>query len=222
MSARPRFAVDAALFDLDGVIVDSEQINLDSAQRALAELDIELPAELIQLVIGRHPMDYVPLLIRRLGLKPELVELVLETQDRLYSSIRAERLRLLPGARSTLERLAGRGLRLALVTSSSRETARESLRRFAITDYFEALITAHDVVRRKPDPQPYRAALDALGLPPARAIAIEDSPTGISAARAAGLPVIAVASPAFKPSEIAHATYRVDGTAEVAALIHAA
>ncbi len=217
-----RFTVDAALFDLDGVIVDSEQINLVSARRALAELDIPLSDELLPLVIGRHPMDYVPLIIQRLGLRPETTDRVLETQDRLYSSIRAERLRLLPGARATLERLTGRGLRLALVTSSGRETARESLRRFAITRHFEAVITAHDVARRKPDPQPYQAALDALGLPPARAVAIEDSPTGISAARDAGLPVIAVASPAFSPAEVAHATCRVGGTAELAELIHAA
>ncbi|MDQ7088693.1 MAG: HAD-IA family hydrolase [Acidobacteriota bacterium] len=106
----------------------------------------------------------------------------------------------MPGAVALVRRLAAAGLQLAVATSSGVASARSALQRLGVAQAFSALLTIEDVRRAKPDPEIYRLAARRLGLAPCHLVAVEDSPHGIAAARAAGLACIALAG-AWTPAE---------------------
>jgi HAD superfamily hydrolase (TIGR01509 family) len=101
----------------------------------------------------------------------------------------------LPGVLDTLRAARRLGLRLAVASSSPHRWVDGHLARLGLTDFFEAVKCSDDVARTKPEPELYLSALDALGVSPLEAIALEDSPNGVKAARRAGLFVVAIPNP---------------------------
>jgi len=97
-----------------------------------------------------------------------------------------------PGALVRVKRLAARGVRQCAVSSSERDIVEASLQSLGLRRAFEFLVTLDDVERPKPDPEPYRRAVVRLGLPAAAIWAVEDSPSGLASAHAAGLPTVLV------------------------------
>ncbi|GIM90826.1 HAD family hydrolase [Paractinoplanes toevensis] len=100
-----------------------------------------------------------------------------------------------PGVRDWLDRAAQLGLRLAVASSSPFDHVGAMLDRAGLLSRFEVLATGEEVAAHKPDPAVYRLALERLGLPPAEAVAFEDTPHGVAAAQAAGLRCVAVPNP---------------------------
>lgn len=199
----------AVIFDLDGVLIDSERANVESASRAFAETGRPLDPEEFRRVVGRHPLDYVPELARTRGLTPDGQSRLLERQYAAYEACSA-RLPPVEGAEFVIPRLARRGFRLAVATSSGRASARESLERIGLLGHFELLLTLEDVRERKPAPEIYRLALGRLELAPEQAVAVEDSPHGVRAARAAGLRCIGLRTPWVQDGDIAEADRVID------------
>lgn len=210
-AAVPRYAVRAVVFDLDGVLVESEQVNVSSARDAFADRGLRLPPDAEARIVGRHPVDYVPELAREVGLPADEVEALLRVQDQLYRGRWMSEVRPVPGAIEVVRSLAESGLRLAIATSAGREHLDACLARFDLGPAFEVRVTKDDVRCRKPDPEPYRLALDRLSLPPRDAIAIEDTPLGVDAARAAGLVVLAIRTTVVAARSIGHADLVLDG-----------
>ena len=200
----PRFAIGAVVFDLDGVLIESEHVNVASAHDAFAEAGLRLPDDADRRIVGRHPVDYVPEFAREVGLPAEVIGSLLRLQDRLYRERWAVDVRLVPGAVEVVRSLANDGLRLAVATSSGRAHLEACLLRFDLGSAFEVLVTKDDVSRRKPDPEPYRAVLERLGLPARQAVAVD-------AARGAGLAVIAIRTEAVPVATIGHADVVLDG-----------
>jgi HAD superfamily hydrolase (TIGR01509 family) len=207
----PRFAIGAVVFDLDGVLIESEHVNVASAHEAFAEAGLRLPDDADRRIVGRHPVDYVPEFAREVGLPAENIGSLLRLQDRLFRERWAVEVRLVPGAVEVVRSLANDGLRLAVATSSGRAHLEACLLRFDLGSAFEVLVTKDDVSRRKPDPEPYRAVLDRLGLPARQAVAVEDTAFGVDAARGAGLAVIAIRTEAVPVATIGHADVVLDG-----------
>lgn len=175
------------LFDLDGTLLDTSELVIQSFQYTLYPYlgRIVAPEEV-------YPYFGVPL---REGLRafvPEKVEELVEVYRR-YSEEHFDKLvRLCPGVKEGLKELYQAGIRMGVVTSRVRDTTLYGLRLFGLEDFFHAIITMEDVTNHKPRPEPVLKCLEELKVPPPKALMVGDSPHDIAAARAAG--VVAVAA----------------------------
>jgi len=203
----------AVLFDMDGLLVDSEPLWLEAETAVMARLGADwTTADQVQLLGGSLDRTVRYLLAK--ATKPAPPETVAEW---LMAGV-AERVRdhgvpLRPGARELLAEVAAAGLPCALVTSSERRFMDAVLARTGLR--FDALVCAEDVSVTKPDPEPYLLAAKLLGADPARCFALEDSPNGVASAEAAGCRVIA--APSLVPIEPAPGRTVVRSLAELRA-----
>jgi HAD superfamily hydrolase (TIGR01509 family) len=188
--------IKALIFDFDGLILDTESADYQSWSELYQEFGFQLPFEQFSQVIGTTGYSYDPLteLERLLGRPlPDRQQLSLRRQQRDHELVSG--LPVLPGVEDTLQAAQRLGLKLAVASSSDRAWVTGHLERLELSHYFEAVKTSSDVTRAKPDPELYLEALFALGVMATEAIAFEDSPNGIKAARAAGLFCVAVPNP---------------------------
>ena len=174
--------VSAVLFDLDGVLVDSTEVVERSWRRWAQERSLP-PDEVLAVAHGRPTRDVVRMLAPHLDVDEE-VRLIGG-----YESVPSSTLVAVPGARDCVD-VARRG-RWAVVTSGTRDLAAERLIAAGLP-VPEVLVTADDVTHGKPDPEPYERARRELNVPASECVVIEDSPPGITAAKSAGMTVLAI------------------------------
>jgi HAD superfamily hydrolase (TIGR01509 family) len=184
------------IFDLDGVLVDSEQV-WDQSRRDVVEAHGATWTDSATTdMLGMSSKEWPVYLIEQLGVPLSVAEIndaVVAAMLREYG----EHLPLLPGAREAVERLA-QSHTLGLASSSNRPVIDLVLREMGVAPLFAATVSSEEVARGKPAPDVYQEALRRLGAE--TATAIEDSDAGIRAAHAAGLKVIAIPNPHFPPS----------------------
>ncbi|MBG0833002.1 HAD family phosphatase [Planomonospora sp. ID67723] len=185
--------MDAVLFDMDGLLVDSEKIWFQVETEVMERLGGDWsPADQEHLVGGSMPSTVAYMLrVSGAAAAPEDVEAWL-----LAGMIRrlSEGVEMMPGAAELLAAVREAGLPTALVTSSARVIADACLDGAIGRHHFDQVVTCEDVARTKPDPEPYLTAARLLGADPVRCVALEDSPNGVTAATAAGCRVVAVPS----------------------------
>ncbi|HEY5478398.1 MAG TPA: HAD family phosphatase [Gaiellaceae bacterium] len=190
-------ALEAVVFDMDGVLVDSEEI-WDEARRDLAlERGLAWPESAQHEMMGMSSLEWSRYMHERVGLAETPEEISAEVVRRL-EDLYWRHLPLLEGAVQAVERMAKR-FRLGLASSSNRPIIELVLELAAIADRFEVTVSSEEVARGKPAPDVYLEALRRMEVAPARAAAIEDSTNGLLAARAAGMFVVAVPNPVFPP-----------------------
>ena len=198
VSAATGSAVDAVVFDLDGVLIDSEQL-WDEVRRGLAaRAGRPWPPQATRAMQGMSTPEWSGYLAQAVGIPgpaPELAKTVINAMAQRYLTD----LPLLPGAREAVERLATRWP-LGLASSSPRQLIDLVLASAGLTDHFQVTISTEEVAAGKPSPLVYLTAVARLGVDPARTVAIEDSTNGLRSAAAAGLRVVAVPHPAFPPA----------------------
>ena len=183
--------IELVVFDFDGLILDTELPAFRCWQEIYADHGCELPFETWAACIGTAGgFDPYGDLAVRSGRAVDQVAVRAREAARFAELIAGES--PLPGVRDYVEAAAGLGLKLAVASSSSRDWVAGHLDRLGLLGHFDVLKCSDDVVQVKPDPGLYRAVLDALGVAPHRAIALEDSPNGIAAAKGAGLFCVAV------------------------------
>lgn len=186
----------AVLLDMDGVLVDSTSAHLQAWARFLDEHDLPPPPEGIASLFGRPAAEALRLLLDdrtdEIGFAAMLATLHRYADTLLDQHAPGEL--LVPGAARLVEDLLATGRRLAVVTSARRNAAEHSLGE--LTNHIEVVVTAEDVQRGKPDPEPYLTAASRLGVPPPACVVVEDAVAGVEAGRRAGMDVIAVASTA--------------------------
>lgn len=182
----------AVLFDMDGLLVDSEPLWLEAETAVMERLGTGwTEADQMQLLGGSLDRTVRYLLAKaNRSAPPELVGRWL--MSGMVERVRARGVPLRPGARELLAEVVEAGLPHALVTGSQREFAEVVLASTGMR--FDAVVCAEDVTATKPDPEPYLLAAKLLGLEPGRCFALEDSPNGVASAEAAGCQVIAVPS----------------------------
>lgn len=222
MRAR-RFA--AVLLDMDGVILDSMHYHAQTWQEVLGELGLSVPLEFIlhhegalgAEVLHRFVAEHAPHLAASADLDraDEVMTGLLERQAGLYLERHARRVRPYPGAAGLLAGLERAGLPTALVTSSRRSLVETSLAP-EMRSRFKALVTAEDVRRHKPHPDPYLAGAAALGARPQDCLVVENAPAGIAAAAAAGATCYALAT-TLEPEALGQAQAVFADLAELAA-----
>jgi HAD superfamily hydrolase (TIGR01509 family) len=180
----------AQVFDFDGTLADTESAVLQSWREVFRDHGVELPMEAWYAVIGTQhttPAMFALLAEHVPGIDREALRPV--TRARVLKLL--EKLGPREGVRSYLEDARKNGLKLAVASSSSGAWVNPHLERLGIDGYFDAVLTG-DLHKAKPDPDLYLAALDALGARPQETIAFEDTPHGVTSAKAAGLTCVAV------------------------------
>ena len=191
-----RFVIQALIFDFDGLILDTETPEVQIWQDLYARFGVEFPIdEWVRTVVGSIITNLDPLArLESLVGKPLDRPALQEQVDRT----RRERqlvLQPLPGVSEAIEAARLLGLRLAVASSSEHTWVDGHLRRVGLYDLFDFILCREDVSRLKPDPELFLAALAALRLGPDQALAFEDSPNGVKAAKAAALRVVGVPNP---------------------------
>jgi len=188
----------AVLFDFNGVLVDDEDVHFEAFRRTLAVLGVTIRHDIYRRYLGYDDRGTIVALLEhcdRVG-EDDLAELVARKQA-IYAQLAGEHPRLGFGARALVRALRDAGARLAIVSGARRAEIDAVLDASGLRDTFDAVVAAEDVTRGKPDPEGYRLArarLEAAAGETLDAVAIEDAPAGLRAARAAGLPCVGLAT----------------------------
>ena len=183
----------AIIFDMDGVLVDSEPIFLNAINRLLRQEGQRIISEEEneKTLIGTTVAETWHLLKQSRDL-PESIDAYVLKYDGIVREVFGEPLTPQPGVLQLLETCARRNLPTAVASSSLRDWVDIKLNSLGLQDSFDVVLGGDDVTRGKPEPDIYRLAAERLGLPPKRCVAIEDSPVGIAAAVASGAYTVAV------------------------------
>lgn len=187
---RVPFVPDAILFDMDGLMIDSERAILECWRESASALSLSVDDALWMRMTGLHDADCDALLRQRMAERD--VRALRSECDRRYERRVADGLPLMPGVFDVLDRIAAHGIARAVVTSTRRERAERKLVACGLARYFGLVITGSDVVAPKPSPEGYAQAARRLGVRPERCVVFEDSSYGVRAALAAGMTPIQV------------------------------
>lgn len=191
--------IDAVVFDLDGVIVDSEQVWDDVREQLARERGGRWSDRAQRDMMGMSSAEWSRYMHDVVGLAEPPDEINREVVRRLLERY-TERLPLIDGAVDAVRRLAARWP-LGLATSSNREVIEHVLEVSDLGSLFRATVSSEEVAKGKPAPDVYLEAARRLGVDSARCAAIEDSTNGIRAGRAAGMRVIAIPNARYPPDE---------------------
>jgi beta-phosphoglucomutase len=184
-------ASKAVIFDMDGVLVDSEPVILAAAMAGLAEYGVTAQPVDFKPFVGAGEVRFIGGVAEKYGVpyRPEMKDRVYE----IYLQIVDEKLKLYPHVNESLRRLHSAGWGLAVASSADRIKVAANLRVARIsTDLFNVVLSAENVQHKKPDPEIYLLAAERLGAAPANCIVVEDAVNGIRAAHAAGMRCVAL------------------------------
>jgi HAD superfamily hydrolase (TIGR01509 family) len=207
--------LDAVMFDLDGVLVDSEPLWNEAKQALVREAGGHWREDATRAMMGMSSREWSAYLRDELGVQREVEEINRDVVARMERRFRAD-LPLLPGAREAVRALRARWP-LVLASSSNRELIDLVLDLAGLADAFVATVSSEEVQHGKPAPDVYLEAARRVGVQPGRCVAIEDSSNGLRAADAAGMAVIAAPNPHYPPAgdALALAAATVGSVAEV-------
>lgn len=202
--------IEAVVFDFDGLVFDSETHEYQVIREIFAEHGAELPLEVWGRCVGREAGFFDPYayLQEQTGRAVDREALSALRHRRFRERIAGEG--ALPGVEEALSAARGLGLKVGMASSSPREWVVPQLGRLGLLPFFDAVRTADDVARVKPEPELYLAVLEALGVDPARAVAFEDSPNGALAARRAGMRCVIVPNSVTTALEFGEHDLRLD------------
>ncbi len=189
----------ALIFDMDGVLIDSEALHVRSKRDALAAAGVTVPEERFALYTGRSDKVMIDDLAAEHGLTPEQGERILRHKAEIYSSLEHE-LQPVPGALDFV-RWAARHFRLALATSANHRNRLAHTEALGIGSLFETAVDSARFRNPKPSPEVFQIAINDLGLNPANCWVIEDATNGIVAAKAAGCTAVGITT-SFSPAEL--------------------
>ena len=199
-------AIAAVIFDMDGVLIDSEPLHLRATQLALGERGSSYTEHDNRAFLGATDTELFGALRIRFGLAPTTAELVAAKTSHLVALIRDEG-RPLPGVPAVPRQIQTAGMPLGLVSASIRPVIAAVLETVGLPQGFRVVVSGDEITRGKPAPDGYLLAARRLGVAPARCLAVEDSRNGVLAAKAAGMTAAAVPCPAtshedFSPADL--------------------
>ena len=212
--------LSALIFDLDGVLADSEPWWNRIDAKLLSDYGVTYRGEYHQQVVGVSYRIACEFYKKTFNLSVP-TDQMMRRRGEIAAEFFADRVGLFPGTKEVLEELRRMKLRLGLATSSVNSSARPFLDRHQLTQFFEVIVTGDDVDRGKPAPDIYLRAVEKLVVPLGEYLVIEDALSGIAAAKAAKLRVAAIPDRRFvDPAEYRkQADYVLDGLTELPALI---
>jgi beta-phosphoglucomutase len=196
----PAHEPQAAIFDMDGVLIDSYRAHFESCLRVAAELGRVYTEEQFAAGFGRTTREVIAEQWQWEGegqgerLSDDEIARIDERKEGLFREIIAADFPAMAGAVELIESLVQAGFRVAVGSSGPRENVQLAIDRLGIGKLLSAIVTGHDVKHGKPDPQVFMLAAERCGIAPGRCVVVEDAPAGIEAARRGGMHVIGLAS----------------------------
>jgi HAD superfamily hydrolase (TIGR01509 family) len=191
--------IEAVVFDLDGVLLQSEEVWDTVRERYVVEHGGRYDDEVQRAMMGMSSPEWSRYLHEEAGVREEPEEINRDVVELMLEGYRRE-LPLLTGAKEAVRRAAA-AFPLALASSSNREIFEAALELAGLTDCFEATVSSEEVPRGKPAPDVYLEAARRLGVAPERCTAVEDSHAGIRSAKSAGMRVVAIPNASYPPDE---------------------
>ena len=192
----PSPSLNAVLWDMDGVLIDSGPLHRRAWQLFLKRKGLDIGETIFTLGFGRPNTEVIPeFLGDRLGdaLTPERIAQLSDEKERCYRDlVRAQGVTPVPGVLDWLKRFSDAGIRQAVATSGCRANAELIVERLGAAPYLQAIVTAEDAPRGKPHPDLFLLAAERLSTLPSQCLVIEDSLHGIRAAQAAGMRCLAL------------------------------
>lgn len=189
--------IDAVVFDLDGVLLQSEEVWDAVREGYVRERGGRYDEAIQRAMMGMSAPEWSRLLAEEAGVDASPEQINADVVERMLGAY-ARELPLVPGAVDVVGRLAAR-FPLALASSSNRAIFEEALRLAGLADAFQATVSSEEVPQGKPAPDVYLEAARRLGVAPEKCAAVEDSHSGIRSAHAAGMRVIAIPNPSYPP-----------------------
>ena len=188
--------IRTVIFDMDGVIIDTEPIHHHAFFTQFAELDITVSDELYASFLGSSTRNVFQRLKQEFDLPQEVAELLLRKRELFNQAFDEDTsLDLLPGVRALIEDLKMQGVQMVLASSASKATIGRVFNRFGLAPYFTHTVSGEDFVQSKPNPAIFLHAAELAKTPVTECIVIEDSANGVAAAKAAGIYCVGYASP---------------------------
>lgn len=208
-------SVELLIFDFDGLIIDTETPDLESWQEIFSEFGCELTLDVWAHCIGAAPDVFDPCayLETLLGRPVESDGLRARRRRRFYDMV--ERQPVLPGVREYLDDAPGLGVRCTVASSAPRAWVAGHLDRVQLLERFCCIKCSDEIPQAKPHPALFLAVLEATGVPAEKAVVLEDSPNGITAAAAAGIFSVAVPNPVTRSLGLETADLLVESLAEM-------
>ena len=194
----------ATIFDMDGVLADSEPLICAAACAMFRERGLEVRPEDFEPFVGAGENRYIGGVAEKYGFPLQIDEAKARTYA-LYLEMVPEKLKVFPGAFELVTACREAGWPCAVASSADRIKVEANLRKIGLPwETWQAVVTAEDVERRKPDPAIFLKAAERLGVPSARCTVVEDAVNGVTAAKAAGMRCVAVAT-SFSSDKLAQA-----------------
>jgi len=182
------------IFDWDGVVIDSSAQHERSWELLAAEIGKPLPEGHFKASFGKKNQEIIPGLLRWSNDPDEIARLGIRKEELYRELVRAQGVRVLPGARELLIALRGTGIPRSVGSSTPRSNLDAIFSATGLGELFDQVVCGDDVKAGKPEPDVFLLAAQKLGLAPADCLVIEDAHVGIAAAHAGGMKVLAVAT----------------------------
>jgi len=189
------FKKKAVIFDLDGVISDTQRLHFEVDVEVLKRKGIDFPFKRMNRYAGVSDREFFrELVFKKKKFSEKEMEKIIEMKYEILFKKMKGNLKPIKGVIELIKRLKRNSFRLAVASSSPKKAVNFVLSSFKIKKYFDVILSREDVVKAKPDPEIYLKAAKLLKLKPEDCLVIEDSPSGIKAAKSAGMKCIAIAT----------------------------
>jgi HAD superfamily hydrolase (TIGR01509 family) len=182
--------IKAIFWDNDGVLVDTEKLYFQATRELLLGTGVTLTEALFQRISLAEGRSAFALAAEK-GVTQEAIDRLHEERNRRYTELLRGGVRIMEGVEETLAELRGKMV-LGIVTSSRREHFETMHQKTGLLPHFDFILTREDFILSKPDPEPYRTAMEKCGYGPDECLVVEDSPRGLASAQAAGIRCLVV------------------------------
>jgi beta-phosphoglucomutase len=210
--------IRTVIFDMDGVLVDTEPLHHDAFFRHFAELGIDMSPAEYATFLGSSTRNVYQQLKAQYGLSGEVEALIDRKREHFAKSFDEDTtLELLPGARELVLDLHRAGVPLQLASSAANVTIHRVFTRFELYPYFDNLVSGEDFPQSKPNPAIFLRAAELAGIPPQNCLVIEDSANGVTAAKAAGMYCVGYKSEHSTGQDLYHADQIVTDLSQLSA-----
>ena len=193
----------AVIFDMDGVIIDSEPLHQKVEQELLEDLGGVMTDADKEAFVGTTDYHMWSTMKERFNLSPTIEEMIESKKERFLEQVHT--ISLVDGFEKVLEELKAEGYLLALASSNNRKAVDQIVKQFDLVHEFEIAMSGEDVTKGKPHPEIFLKTAQAMGVDPANCLVIEDAKTGVTAANAAGMKSIGLDNPNSGPQDLSEA-----------------
>lgn len=183
--------LEAIIFDMDGVIIDSERIHMKANEMTMEALGLKFEKEYYLQFVGSTTAHMWKTMIHDFDIKKSIVELDAISTESIKKILKGKGYPEVPGVTGLIKRLKDAGVRMAIASSSGIDRIKRVISDLSIEDMFEVLVTGDQVKKPKPAPDTFLAAAELLNVAKKNCLVIEDSTNGIRAAKAAGMTCVA-------------------------------